>query len=1175
MSAMSDPVITPINHSFLAKPFPPPKVGQRFSSNDLVGSADAGLIAQHAHIYRQQFSVMAIICSEPDTANRLAQEIYLFDPSLQVRLLPDWEILPYDQFSAHHDLISERLKTLHDLMTNQCDIVIAPLSTVIQQIAPPQFLAANTFFFKQGEVIHEKSLHIQLQQGGYDPVSAVVRPGEYSIRGGLIDLFPMGCALPYRIDLFGDVIDQIKVFDPDTQRSLYPVKDIQLLPGHEFPFDEESRKNFRGKWREIFDGNPSKCPLYKDVGLGIPGAGIESYLPLFFDQTATLFDYFPQSELPPWLWFIGNQSEAIQKFWRDVQERYQFLRHDSERPLLEPNQLYLQEESYFTKIKPFARVFLEAQAHIPTLEFEYPPAVLVNRREKDPTKLLRHLLETSNYRILVCADSAGRRESIKQLLEDSQYIGNQSKIELAYPSSIPEFIASSEKIGMVVAPIFDGFISHTAQIIFLTESEIFSNVADQRKAGRIGKKDQVTNIDHLVRDLSELNLRDPVVHSEHGIGRYEGLIILDLGSGEEEFLHLRYANSANLYVPVQQLHLISRYAGSDPETAPLHNLGSGQWERAKKKAAEQIRDTAAELLDIYAKRSLRKGHAFEYSAHDYEAFADGFGFEETPDQQQAILAVLEDMTSGKPMDRLICGDVGFGKTEVALRASFVAVMGGKQVAILAPTTLLSEQHASTWRDRFADWPIKVVEVSRFKSAKEIAQALKSLESGDADIIIGTHKLLSPNIQFQRLGLVIIDEEHRFGVRQKENFKALRAEVDVLTLTATPIPRTLGMALEGLRELSVIATAPQKRLAIKTFVRREGDSVIREAVLREIKRGGQVYFLHNEVDTIENRRSYLMKLIPEARIAVAHGQMHERLLESVMHDFVAKRCNVLLCTTIIETGIDVPSANTIIMHRADKFGLAQLHQLRGRVGRSHHQAYAYLLVVDPETLTKQAQLRLDAIQSMEELGSGFYLAMHDLEIRGAGEVLGDKQSGDIHEIGFQLYTEMLNKAVKALKNGKEPDLLSPMHAITDISLGCPALLPNAYCPDVHERLSLYKRLSSASSIQEIDTLRAELIDRFGELPDQGLTLLENHRLRLQMEKIGIKKIEASPAGIRIQFIPNPPINSLKIIQLIQKDRYTELSGPDRIKISPATHQSFVELPQRIEAIKRFMAYINAD
>ncbi|MDE2204571.1 MAG: transcription-repair coupling factor, partial [Burkholderiaceae bacterium] len=653
--------------------------------------------------------------------------------------------------------------------------------------------------------------------------------------------------------------------------------------------------------------------------------------------------------------------------------------------------------------------------------------------------------------------------------------------------------------------------------------------------------------DSMVRDLAELKIGDPVVHSEHGIGRYQGLVSIDMGNGEEEFLHLDYDKGSKLYVPVHQLHVISRYSGADPETAPLHSLGSGQWEKAKRKAAQQIRDTAAELLNLYARRALRQGFAFPLTPEDYATFAESFGFEETPDQAAAIAAVIADMTSGKPMDRLVCGDVGFGKTEVALRAAFVAVMGGKQVAILAPTTLLAEQHYQTLVDRFADWPVRIAEISRFKNKKEIDAAIEAINAGTIDIVIGTHKLLSPDVKFDRLGLVIIDEEHRFGVRQKEALKTLRAEVDVLTLTATPIPRTLGMALEGLRDFSVIATAPQKRLAIKTFLRREEDGVLREAILRELKRGGQVYFLHNEVETIENKRAKLEELIPEARVVVAHGQMHERELERVMRDFVAQRANILLCTTIIETGIDVPTANTILIHRADKFGLAQLHQLRGRVGRSHHQAYAYLLVHDVDGLTKQAQRRLEAIQQMEELGAGFYLAMHDLEIRGAGEVLGDKQSGEISEIGFQLYTDMLNQAVKSLKAGKEPDLMAPLAATTEINLGTPALLPQDYCGDVQERLSLYKRLANCESSETIDNIQEELIDRFGKLPPQAQSLIETHRLRIAAQPLGIRKIDTGANAVTLQFVPNPPVDAIKIIDLVQKNRQIKLAGQDRLRI----------------------------
>ena len=1166
----------------LAPPVPAPRAGQRFTFSGLVGSADAALIAHSAIRYRNDYSVMVVFCAQAQEAQRLVEEIPEFAPQLKVRLLPDWEILPYDHFSPHQDLVSERLATLYELLNGSCDIVLVPISTALQRLGPPQFLSGHTFFFRQKDKLNEAALKLQLQQAGYDPVSAVMRPGEYSIRGGLIDLFPMGSSLPYRLDLFDDEIEQIRAFDPDTQRSLYPVKEVRILPGHEFPFDDEARTAFRGRWREVFEGDPSRCAIYKDANLGIPSAGIESYLPLFFAEQSSLFDYFPRSGDPVWLVNIGDLEQSIRSFWKDTQSRYDFLKHDLDRPILQPNQLFLDVDEFFSNAKPYARLVLESEldSKNDSKSFHAVPDVAVHRRDHDPISRLRNIVSQKRLRVLICSDSAGRKESIRQLLDESNGVAGQDGTPL-YPlqpenfDGIADFVKSDSLFGLVTAPLFNGFLWTSENLLVLTEAELFTSTARQRRKGKAGEN---TDPDMLFKDLSELKIGDPVVHSEHGIGRYQGLVLLNLASSKEapifeEFLHLQYAGDATLYVPVQQLQMVTRYAGSDPDSAPLHQLGSGQWDKAKRKAAQQIRDTAAELLGLYAARAIRKGHAFEFSAHDYAAFAESFGFEETPDQANAIAAVIGDMTSGTPMDRLVCGDVGFGKTEVALRASFVAVMGGKQVAILAPTTLLAEQHVTTWKDRFADWPVKIVELSRFKTVKEINTALEAIAKGEADIIIGTHKLLSKETQFANLGLVIVDEEHRFGVRQKDALKALRAEVDILTLTATPIPRTLGMAMEGLREFSIIATAPQKRLAIKTFVRREGDGVIREAVLREIKRGGQVYFLHNEVETIENRKHALQELIPEARISVAHGQMHERELEAVMREFVTQRTNILLCTTIIETGIDVPTANTIIMHRADKFGLAQLHQLRGRVGRSHHQAYAYLLVPDPEALSKQAQLRLNAIQAMEELGSGFYLAMHDLEIRGAGEVLGDNQSGEIHEIGFQLYTEMLNRAVKSLRSGKEPDLLSPLQATTDVNLGVPALLPEDYCPDVHERLSLYKRFANCNDFSDLMGLREELVDRFGDLPDQAKSFYETHRLRLEMQGFGIKKIDASPLTIQIQFIPNPPIDSMKIIQLIQSSKHIQLNGQDKLKITPQKERDFEKLEQRLEAIRQVLRRLN--
>ncbi|WP_150607874.1 transcription-repair coupling factor [Pandoraea cepalis] len=1128
-------------------PVPLVKAGQRYAFAGSHASSDALLIARYFNDNRERLPLLAVVCAQATDALRLQQELTWYAPDARVRLLPDWETLPYDTFSPHQDLVSERLATLHDLGEKRCDIVLVPATTALYRMAPASFMAAYTFFFTQGERLDEARLKSQLTLAGYEHVSQVMRPGEYCVRGGLIDLYPMGSALPYRLDLFDDTVDSIRAFDPDTQRSLYPVKEVRLLPGREFPFDDAARTAFRGRWREVFEGDPTRSPIYKDIGSGVPSAGIEYYLPLFFDETATLFHYLPADAQ---LVFVGDLDAAIHRFWNDTRQRYNFLSHDRERPLLPPEQLFLLDQDFFTLAKPFARLTLPTPGD-GSWAIPLPP-LAINRRADDPLAALRAYLARTPARVLLCADSAGRRETLLQLLHDN---------DLHAPSveSFEDFLTSDARFAIGIAPLAAGFLLPTEDLAFITENELYEGLA--RRAGK-RRQEQATSVDSMVRDLAELKVGDPVVHSQHGIGRYQGLVSMDLGEGETEFLHLEYSGDSKLYVPVSQLHLISRYSGADPDTAPLHALGSGQWEKAKRKAAQQIRDTAAELLNLYARRAARSGYAFELSPRDYEKFADSFGFEETPDQAAAIAAVMSDMTSGRPMDRLVCGDVGFGKTEVALRAAFIAVLDGKQVALLAPTTLLAEQHAQTFSDRFADWPVRIAELSRFKTTKEVNASVKAINEGQVDIVIGTHKLLSNDIQFQRLGLVIIDEEHRFGVRQKEALKALRAEVDVLTLTATPIPRTLGMSLEGLRDFSVIATAPQKRLAIKTFVRREEDGVIREAMLRELKRGGQVYFLHNEVETIENRKAQLEALVPEARIVVAHGQMHERDLERVMRDFVSQRANVLLCTTIIETGIDVPTANTILMHRADKFGLAQLHQLRGRVGRSHHQAYAYLLVHDPKALTKQAQRRLEAIQQMEELGAGFYLAMHDLEIRGAGEVLGDKQSGEIHDIGFQLYSDMLADAVSALKAGREPDLTAPLSATTEINLHVPAILPSDFCGDVQERLSLYKRLANGTHADAIDTIQEELVDRFGKLPQQAQALIETHRLRLLAKPLGIVKIDASEDAIALQFEPTPPVDPMRIIALVQTHRHIKLAGQDKLRIE-AKH---VQLTDRVRAIK---------
>jgi len=1114
-----------------------PAAGQRVALPPLAGSADALALAQLAVDCAKSGRPLAVLAADSLSAQRLAAEIPWFAPGVDAAFFPDWETLPYDPISPHEDLISQRLGALYRLAQREARVVVTAVSTAMLRLPPPSFVAARAFFLKQGQRLDVDRLRAQLALAGYAHVTQVVSPGEYSVRGGLIDLYPMGATLPYRLDLFGDELEGIKTFDADTQRTVYPVPEIRLLPAREFPQDDEGRTRFRTRFREVFEGDPSRSALYKDVSNGVFTGGIEYYLPLFFESTATLTDYLPADAV---IALHGDAHAAAARFFADAEARYRLLRGDKARPLLAPREIASPPDEFAGRIKPFARVELPRPdanaAFAPDAPTVPLPDVAVDRRADDPLAKLKRLVATPGVRAVVCAESAGRRETMHQYFAEYG-------LKLPVIDDFASFAAGDQPHALVTSPLQVGFAWRDTRIAFVTEAELYAG-AVRRGPRDTGRR---SNVDAMVRDLSEVRVGDPVVHEQHGIGRYLGLTHLDLGDGPSEFLELVYANDAKLYVPVSSLHLISRYAGASPESAPLHELGSGQWEKAKRRAAQKAHDTAAELLNLYAQRAARTGHAFSFKPHDYDAFAEGFGFEETPDQQAAIEAVLNDLKSGKPMDRLVCGDVGFGKTEVALRAAFVALADGKQVAVLVPTTLLAEQHFQVFSDRFSDSPVRIAELSRFRTPKETKAALEGLAEGRIDLAIGTHRLIQPDVRFRNLGLVIIDEEHRFGVRQKEKLKRLRAEVDVLTLTATPIPRTLAMSLEGIRDFSVIATAPQRRLAIRTVVTPYSSGIVREAALRELKRGGQVYFLHNDVDTIRTTAERLATLVPEARVAVAHGQMGERDLEHVMRDFYAQRVNLLVCSTIIETGIDVPTANTIIIERADRFGLAQLHQLRGRVGRSHHQAYAYLLTPPPDALSAQAAKRLEAIQMMEDLGSGFYLAMHDLEIRGAGEVLGESQSGEMAEVGFQLYNDMLRAAVSALKAGREPNLAEPLGVTTEINLHVPALLPATYCSDVHERLVIYKRFASAESAEEIDTLQEELIDRFGALPEQGAALIAVHRLRLAARARGVTKIDAGPERTTVQFVKNPPFDPAVLIALMQRDGRMRFAGPDRLRI----------------------------
>ncbi len=1319
--------------------------------------------------YLPHKQLKVVLTQDAEQALRLQTAWLFFRPHDTAVFLPDWETLPYERFSPHQDLVSERLSALWQIKSGAADVLFVPVATAMQKLPPVPFLAGRTFWLKTGQTLDIGRLKSDLVDAGYNHVSHVVAAGEFAVRGGIVDLFPMGSEMPYRIDLFDDEIDSIKTFDTDTQRTISPVSEIRLLPAHEFPTDSEAQKIFRSRFREEVDGNPNDAAVYKAVSNGHFGAGVEYYLPLFFEnELETLFDYIGEDAL---FVSLGDVHAEANRFWSDVKSRYAMAQGDETYPPLLPQHLYLSADIFAGRLKNYGQVLPDVSGKEHIL-----PDLAVNRQSEEPLQALKDFQTAFEGRILLCAESLGRRETMLGFLQqnglkakpvsdwqgflsaheplmitvaplaygfklgglqspnqqqtapaperesrgESKAAADQTEFSAAATSPLPsplpqereqntaavsdnlktesslylvannlygqtrqqpapsperesrgeskavsaqtEFSAAAtsplpsplpqerEQSAAAVSdslkaaavstesslppgksnlhgqirqqpapsperesrgeskavsaqtefsaaatsplpsplpqereqntaavsdnlktksslhlvannlygqtrqqpapsPVGEGWgegkaVAAQSAIAVITESDLYQYVARSRVHNRRKKHAAVS--DGLLRDLAEINIGDPVVHEEHGIGRYMGLVTMDLGGETNEMMLLEYAGEAQLYVPVSQLHLISRYSGQAHENIALHKLGSGAWNKAKRKAAEKARDTAAELLNLYARRAAQSGHKFEINELDYQAFADGFGYEETEDQAAAIAAVIKDLTQAKPMDRLVCGDVGFGKTEVALRAAFVAVMGGKQVAVLAPTTLLVEQHAQNFADRFADFPVKVASLSRFNNSKATKAALEGMADGTVDIVIGTHKLVQDDIKFKNLGLVIIDEEHRFGVRQKEQLKRLRANVDILTMTATPIPRTLSMALEGLRDFSLITTAPSRRLAVKTFVKPFSEGSVREAVLRELKRGGQVFFLHNEVDTIENMRERLETLLPEARIGVAHGQLRERELEQVMRDFLQQRFNVLLCSTIIETGIDIPNANTIIINRADKFGLAQLHQLRGRVGRSHHQAYAYLLT--PEYITKDAEKRLDAIAAADELGAGFTLAMQDLEIRGAGEILGEGQSGEMIQVGFTLYTEMLKQAVRDLKKGHQPDLDAPLGITTEIKLHSPALLPESYCPDIHERLVLYKRLAVCETVQQINAIHEELVDRFG-LPEQPVkTLIESHHLRLMAKELGIDAIDAAGEAVTVTFGKNNNVDPTEIILLIQNDKKYRLAGADKLRFT---------------------------
>ena len=1145
-----------------ASPFEPPlpgKAGERLQWGRCPGATPGLAIASAAKAWP---GLVVAVTRDLQQARRLQQELNLFlqGSDLPILHFPDWETLPYDVFSPLPELVSERLLTLHRLQEARRGVLVVPAATLQQRILPPGYLELHALILETGQRLEIDSFRQRLERAGYQCVSQVMGHGEFAVRGSLLDLYPMGSEVPYRIDLFDDEIDSIRTFDPETQRTVEKVEAIRLLPAREFPIDEEAVTRFRRNWRNRFEGDPQASLIYREVSEGRLPGGIEYYLPLFHENTATLFEYLAEDTLV--IQGEGVREEAEQ-FFGQVSERYEERRHDIERPLLPPADLYLRDDELASRLNSFAGVTWRRgrseerpKGYRAAIDFATRPLppLGIQARAARPAGLLEDFLDGFEGRVLFLADSPGRREHLVETLAGFGLAPRPVE-------SWPGFLEQEQRLSITAAPIEQGLWLEDPPLALIPESLLLGErVRQERKRRRAGDADQV------VRNLAELQEGAPVVHEEHGVGRYLGLQSLDVGGMAQEFLTIEYDRGDKLYVPVSSLNLISRYTGGAEETAPLHRLGSDQWEKARKRAAQKVRDAAAELLEIHARRAARQGFAFPPPGDDYRQFAAEFEFEETPDQQAAIDDVIGDMTAPQPMDRVVCGDVGFGKTEVAMRAAFLATAGGKQVAVLVPTTLLAQQHYDNFADRFADWPVKVASLSRFSNSKETAATLKGLAEGTVDIVVGTHKLLSEQVKFKDLGLVIVDEEHRFGVRHKERLKALRAEVDILTLTATPIPRTLNMAMAGMRDLSIIATPPARRHPIKTFVHQWNDVLVREAVQRELARGGQVYVLHNEVSSIEKMADTIRDLVPGARVEFVHGQMRERELERIMRDFYHQRFNILVATTIIESGIDVPSANTIVINRADKLGLAQLHQLRGRVGRSHHRAYAYLITPPPRSMTKDALKRLEALEALEDLGAGFTLATHDLEIRGAGELLGEDQSGQIHEVGFTLYTQMLERAVRAIREGKQPELDRPLDHGTEIDLHLPALLPEDYLPDVHIRLIQYKRIASTASREELRELKVEMIDRFGLLPDQAKYLFDITELKLEVEPLGIRKIEAGPEGGRIHFEEQPNIDPARLIQLIQtRPKEFQLDGSERLRF----HADLAEPEDRVEGVRKLV------
>lgn len=1126
-------------------------------------SLDLGaLAATLAQLSQQHFGPLVVLTSSTQEAQQLkdALDFYLAATQTPVALFPDWETLPYDLFSPQQAIINERIQVLHRLPLMQQGIVLVPINTLLQRLPPPSHVTASSFDLAVGEAFDLEATRQRLTESGYRNSNTVYESGEFTIRGSIMDIFPMGEEQPFRIELFDNEIESLRLFDAETQRSTGTVERITLLPAAEYPLSEAGIALFRENFRATFDVDHRKNRLYLDVTEGIPSPGLEYYLPLFYPSMATLFDYLPTNT---GIIELSGLEAAAEQAWENIEARYESRRYDAERPLLIPSALYLPISELQSELKTHGRARLKANKGV-SFPFEPMPVLTSSERQHPLTSLLDAAEKTKDLCILLVAESAGRQQALLELLQKR---GIQPTLFPHWENYVEQ--SKRPQWGLTIGRIHQGFYSPIHQLLTVAEPQLYGQRTLQER-----RRNRQTTVDaeNIFRSLGELTVGDPVVHIEHGIGRYQGLTHMQVDGQEHEFLLLEYAAGDKIYLPVSSLHLISRYGGSNNEHAPLTRLGSEQWSKARQKAAEKIHDVAAELLNTYARREARKGRAFTLPQEAYDSFVGSFPYAETPDQATAITSVLKDLTSDRPMDRLVCGDVGFGKTEVAMRAAFVAVQNNTQVAVLVPTTLLAQQHYDSFVDRFAKWPVTIEVLSRFRTQKEKTDILERLAAGKIDIVVGTHQLIHGSITFKDLGLVIVDEEHRFGVRHKEKLKALRANADILTLTATPIPRTLNMAMAGMRDISIIATPPEQRLPIRTFVSERSSSIIHEAIQRELLRGGQVYYLNNDIQKMERLREDLQQLVPDARIGIAHGQLRERELEQVMTQFYHRQFNVLLCTTIIETGIDIPSANTIIIERADKLGLAQLHQLRGRVGRSHHQAYAFMLTPPSKSLTKDAKKRLEAIQSASELGSGFMLANHDLEIRGAGELLGDEQHGHIETIGFTLYMDMLEQAVDALKRGDTIDMETPLRSGPDINLGLPALIPEDYLPDVYLRLMLYKRIASSTNIEALNELKVEMIDRFGLLPPQVNNLCRLTELRWQAEALGITRIDIGKEIGRLEFSEKTTVDPLKLVLMVQRESHRyQLQGANTLRFSSKN----TEGEKRFELVTELLRKLTPD